>query len=250
MKSLAVFYPEGHEAHVLSGHPERPARVEAVQEGLQQAGYWQEALQVEPEPLSEELLNLVHRGDYLDRVRRMSAEEKSLDLDTYTTEASWHLARRAAAGGIAVARSVWEGRAGAGFALTRPPGHHATRERGMGFCLLNNVALAAEDLIQNMGVQKLAIVDIDLHHGNGTQDIFWDRDDVFYFSSHQHPYYPGTGGMDERGVGVGEGWTLNVPLPAGSGDQAYQAVCQEVLLPALDPRRPGVNLESDGLDAH
>jgi len=136
------------------------------------------------------------------------------------------------------------------LALTRPPGHHARPDQGMGFCLLNNAALAAEHLVQNHGAERLAVVDIDLHHGNGTQDIFWTRGDVLYLSTHQHPFYPGTGSLAETGAGAGEGLTVNLPLPAGSGDRAFQAAADRVLLPALDHYQPEMVLVSYGYDAH
>jgi acetoin utilization deacetylase AcuC-like enzyme len=145
---------------------------------------------------------------------------------------------------------VWRGEARRGFALARPPGHHATRQRGGGFCLLNNVALAAEALLQLEGARNLAIVDLDLHHGNGTQDIFWQRDDVFYFSTHQMPLYPGTGGTDEIGAGKGKGRISNFPLPPRAGDKAFRTVMDELILPLLDRAVPEMLLVSYGFDTH
>lgn len=171
-------------------------------------------------------------------------------MDTYTTKTSWGLALQAAGGAISVANSVWRGEAQRGFALTRPPGHHATRDRGMGFCLLNNVAIAAEYLLQEEGAERLAIVDFDLHHGNGTQDIFWDRGDVFYFSTHQYPHYPGSGRVDETGVGRGTARTANFPMPAMSGDEAFTAVLEEAILPLLLQFHPDMILVSYGFDTH
>jgi acetoin utilization deacetylase AcuC-like enzyme len=173
-----------------------------------------------------------------------------LDPDTYATQDSWQLALNAAGGAIAVVDQVWERGAGTGFSLTRPPGHHATPSRAMGFCLINNVAVAAQYLLQEKGAERIAILDLDLHHGNGTQDIFWDRGDVFYISIHQAPFYPGTGSLYEVGVGAGEGATLNLPIPAFSGDTAYQTLLNEIILPYLDQANPDMLLISFGFDTH
>lgn len=250
MAELGLFYPEGHQAHAQPGHPERPERVEVVRDSLREAGIWQEGLQLEPLVLAPDLLASVHSGSYLDTLKRASGSGQNLDLDTYTTPESWELALQAAGGAAAAVDAVWEGTVPAALALTRPPGHHALPDRGMGFCLLNNAALAAEYLIQARNADRLAVVDIDLHHGNGTQEIFWDRDDVLYCSAHQHPFYPGTGRLSETGAGPGEGLTVNVPLPAGSGDRAYMELTDRVILPALDSFQPEMVLISYGYDAH
>jgi len=187
---------------------------------------------------------------YLRMLEAASAQARHLDMDTYTTTASWQLALNAAGGALAVAESVWQRDAARGFALCRPPGHHATPNRGMGFCLLNNVALAAEYLQQIYGAQKLAIIDLDLHHGNGTQDIFWRRGDVCYISTHQSPHYPGTGRLQETGSGAGEGTTTNFPMPPMTGDKGFQTVMDEAILPLLDRFAPQMLLVSYGFDTH
>lgn len=250
MTALGIFYPEGHQAHALRGHPERPERVDAVQGALERAGYWDEEYLLEAEDLDSGVLERIHTPRYLKEVEQASAAGRHLDLDTYTTAESWDLALQAAGGAAAAADAVWEGNVQAALALTRPPGHHALSGRGMGFCLLNNIALAAEHLIQKRGAERLAVIDIDLHHGNGTQEIFWEREDVLYFSTHQHPFYPGTGHQSETGAGPGEGLTLNLPLPAGSGDRAFREITERVLLPALDDYQPEMVLISYGYDAH
>jgi len=247
---MVFYYPEGHEAHFESGHPERPERVESIRQALQKAGWWDEFPHLEPAPVTAEVLKAVHSPGYLQELERMCQRGAHLDMDTYTTPASWNLALNAAGGAIAVAAAVWEGQARRGFALTRPPGHHATRDQGMGFCLLNNVALAAQYLIQKEGAKRLAIVDLDLHHGNGTQDIFWRRGDVFYISTHQSPLYPGTGYLEEIGAGEGEGTTANLPLPPGSGDEAFSEVMNGVIVPLLERFRPEMILVSFGFDPH
>lgn len=247
---IVFYYPQGHQAHYESGHPERPERVERIRQSIQDAGWWDKYPRLDPLPVPDEVLNAVHSSRYLDDLRRMCQRGLHLDMDTYTTPASWELALKAAGGAIAVVKAVWEGRARCGFALTRPPGHHATREQGMGFCLLNNIALAAQYLIQNEGAQRLAIVDLDLHHGNGTQDIFWRRGDVFYISTHQSPLYPGTGSLEEIGAGEGQGTTANFPLPPGSGDEAFKEIMSQMILPLLERFRPEMILVSFGFDPH
>jgi acetoin utilization deacetylase AcuC-like enzyme len=151
---------------------------------------------------------------------------------------------------MAVAEAVWQRDARRGFALCRPPGHHATANHAMGFCLLNNIALAAEFLQQQFEAQKLAIVDLDLHHGNGTQDIFWARGDVLYISTHQSPLYPGTGALRETGSGSGKRANANFPMPPMTGDQGFRAVMNEAILPLLDRFEPQMLLVSYGFDPH
>lgn len=181
MDQLVLFYPTNHAAHAERGHPERPQRVEVMRAALETAGWWEQYPQLAPLTLSESVLHTIHSPTYLNILQRVCARGEHYDADTYTTPASWQLARAAAEGAAAVAQAVWQGRARRGFALTRPPGHHAIRSAAMGFCLLNNIALTAEYLIQQEGAQRLAIIDLDLHHGNGTQEAFYKRGDVFYF---------------------------------------------------------------------
>jgi acetoin utilization deacetylase AcuC-like enzyme len=250
MDDLLYFYPQGHEKHYQPGHPERPERVEAVREALENTGYWDQIPKADPVDLAEGDLVRVHQTELLSELKRASQGGQPLDLDTYTTPESWDLALQAAGGGIAVTRAVWAGEVRRGFALTRPPGHHATRRKAMGFCLLNNIALAADDLVARGDADRVAILDIDLHHGNGTQDIFWERADVFYFSTHQYPHYPGTGRLAERGQGSGKGTTANVPLPAGSGDMAFRTIFEEAFLPLLERFSPDGILVSCGFDPH
>ena len=250
MQKLALFYPHGHETHAEHGHPERPERVEAIRTALQQIDRWEAFPRLEPLNLPQEILETVHSPDYLAKLKTACAQGQRLDADTYTTPASWNLSLNAAGGAAAVAEAVWLRQASAGFALTRPPGHHATHYRGMGFCLLNNIALAAEYLFQRHFAKRLAIFDLDLHHGNGTQDIFWKRGDLLYISMHQYPHYPGTGRIDEVGAVPGEGATANFPMPSMSGDAAYRAVMDALVLPLLTRFAPEMILVSYGFDAH
>jgi acetoin utilization deacetylase AcuC-like enzyme len=250
MDELVYFYPQDHEAHFQPGHPERPERVETIRAALQEADWWEPYPHLDPIPLPESVLKMVHTPEYLQFLEAASIRGQSLDLDTFTTPASWDLALKAAGGAAAVASMVWKRDSRRGFALTRPPGHHATRERGMGFCLLNNIALATEYLLQENGAQRLAIIDLDLHHGNGTQDIFYRRPEVLYISTHQFPYYPGTGDLSETGLGLGSGTTVNIPLPANSGNEAYQAAMKKVIIPMLARYQAQAVLVSVGFDTH
>jgi acetoin utilization deacetylase AcuC-like enzyme len=250
MEDLVLFYPEGHDAHFERGHPERPERLYEIRSALKEEGIWEKYPKVEAITLEKELVQSIHSFAYLNVLEMTCRRGGHLDPDTYTTPATWSLAHQAAGGAVAVASAVYDRNAVHGFALTRPPGHHAMRGQGMGFCLLNNIAIAAEYLIQEKQVKRLAIIDIDLHHGNGTQDIFYNRDDVFYVSTHQSPFYPGTGKVDETGVGQGEGWTANFPLPPGSGDTAFLTILSELIIPLLDLKKPEMILVSYGFDSH
>jgi acetoin utilization deacetylase AcuC-like enzyme len=247
---MVYFYPERHENHHERGHPERPERIEAIVTALEDTSFWYKYPKLAALEIQQDLLCSIHSPAYLNLLEMTCRRAGHLDPDTYTTTASWSLSHRAAGGAAAIASAVWEKKSKRGFALTRPPGHHAMRGQGMGFCLLNNIAIAAEHLIKNHSVQKLAIIDLDLHHGNGTQDIFWTRNDVFYLSTHQSPFYPGSGALEDTGGGQGAGWTANFPLPAGSGDSAFQAVMDELILPLLDKKKPQMLLISYGFDPH
>jgi len=250
MHELVFFYPENHTAHFEYGHPERPERVETIRQALMDAGCWNIFPHLEPVEPTIEVLSAIHDMDYLRMLEAASAQGRHLDMDTYTTTASWQLALNAAGGASAVAEAVWQRRAGRGFALCRPPGHHATPNRGMGFCLLNHVAIAVEHLQQKFGAHKLAIIDLDLHHGNGTQDIFWRRGDVLYISTHQSPHYPGTGLLRETGMGAGAGFTVNFPMPPMTGDEGFFTVMEEGILPLLGRYAPDMLLVSYGFDTH
>ncbi len=250
MHDLALYYPEGHQAHFELGHPERPERVETIRQALHAVGWWDAYPHLAPLELSKALLASVHDEIYLQRLLELSRRGQHLDMDTYTTPASWDLALKAAGGAVSVASATWQGQARRGFALTRPPGHHATPSHGMGFCLLNNIALAAEYLVQEFSAQRLAIIDLDLHHGNGTQGIFWERADVLYISTHQSPLYPGSGALEDTGAGAGAGITANFPLPPGSGDTAFNEFMDGLILPLMDRHQPQMLLVSYGFDPH
>lgn len=255
MQEFVYFYPTGHEKHRMVGHPERPERVEAFYQGIREIDAWDEFGKVEPFSIPISMLERVHAPAYLQRLQAVCKLGQNLDLDTYTQPASWQLALQAVGGAISVADAVWSGISQAGLAITRPPGHHATRDRGMGFCLLNNAAVAAEYLLSELPkngrqAKKIAIVDLDLHHGNGLQDIFWERSELFYISIHQSPLFPGTGAIDEVGSGAGEGANMNIPFPPGTGDEGFMAAMQELIIPALDFYKPEILFVCLGFDPH
>jgi acetoin utilization deacetylase AcuC-like enzyme len=250
MDEIVYYYPEGHEKHYENGHPERPERIETIKAVLQQNELWNGYLKLAPIEIPDDVLKKIHSPAYLNLLEMTCRRSGHLDMDTYTTQASWELAQHTAGGAIAVATAICEGKSKRGFALTRPPGHHAMHGQGMGFCLINNIAVAAEYLIQRNILHSLAIVDLDLHHGNGTQDIFWKRSDVLYLSTHQAPFYPGTGFIDDIGEGEGEGWTANFPLPPGAGDAAFNIIMDELILPLLERSKPEMLLVSYGFDPH
>jgi acetoin utilization deacetylase AcuC-like enzyme len=206
---------------------------------------------VAPRPVDPDLLASVHRQSYIAAVQR-SAENGGghIDADTYVVPRSYDAALLAAGGAVELVRVVLAGRVRNGIALVRPPGHHATRARGMGFCLFNNVAVAAAAALMEPGVSRVLIVDWDVHHGNGTQDVFYDSSQALFFSTHQYPYYPGTGDLREIGAGAGQGYTVNVPLSAGVGDEGLARVYDEVLTPVAERFQPDLILVSAGYDAH
>jgi acetoin utilization deacetylase AcuC-like enzyme len=262
MENLVFFYPQGHQAHFKAGHPERPERIEVARQALETAGWWEPFTKISPVVLPYEFIETVHDAGYLKYLQHACQNAADLDEDTYTTPASWRLALNALGGAAALAEAVWRaGSNGApgermrGFAIPRPPGHHAEYARGMGFCLTNNIAAAAEYLISfpmagAPNADRVAIVDLDLHHGNGTQDIFWRRDDVLFISTHQSPLYPGTGALTEIGAGPGYGYTVNLPFPPATGDQGYRAALDEIIIPLMSRFKPDMILVSLGFDAH
>jgi acetoin utilization deacetylase AcuC-like enzyme len=232
-----------------SGHPERPARAEAVRDALSTAGIASRGRRIATRVASDDELAAVHSPAYLDELaRRVPGKTGWLDADTYFSPGTWQAARAAAGSTAQLALDVLHGRLTRGIAVVRPPGHHATRDRAMGFCLLNNVAAAAAAL-RAQGAARVAILDWDVHHGNGTQDIFWDDPSVLYLSVHQFPFYPGTGAATELGGRQAIGGTVNVGLPGGCGDPEYAAVFDHVFLPKLAVFRADVLLISAGFDA-
>jgi acetoin utilization deacetylase AcuC-like enzyme len=232
-----------------SGHPERPARAEAVRDALNAADIASRGRRVPTRPATDEELVRVHAAGYLDELEdAVPGKTGWLDADTYFSPGTWDAARAAAGSTVQLALDVLHGRLTQGLAVVRPPGHHATRDRAMGFCLLNNVAAAAA-AARAEGAARVAILDWDVHHGNGTQDIFWNDPSVLYLSVHQFPFYPGSGAPTEIGGAGAVGATVNVGLPGGCGDAEYAAVFDHVFLPKLAAFRPDLLLISAGFDA-
>ncbi len=231
------------------GHPEHEARLQAVGEIL--AEYAERTESASPREASDEELLRVHSGAHLRHVEQAAQRAPAqLDPDTYVSSASFEVARLAAGSCVDLALRIAGGKADAGFAASRPPGHHAESTHAMGFCLFNNVAIAARALQAEAGMDKILILDWDVHHGNGTQHSFDDDPSIFYASTHQFPFYPGTGAANEVGSGRGEGATFNIPLPAGCGDFEYIGVFQHLLVPVVREFRPDMILVSCGFDAH
>jgi acetoin utilization deacetylase AcuC-like enzyme len=234
-------------------HPEHPGRLEAILAHLDRSPLKARLQPLEP-PLAELLwLHRNHLPAYVAEVqRRVEVGARLLDLgDTYVNERSWEAASRAAGAAVVAADAVVAGRFRAAFCAVRPPGHHAEADRAMGFCIFNNAAIAARHLLEAHGVDRVAIVDFDIHHGNGTQHSFYDSERVLYVSTHQHPFFfPGTGDADEIGEGAGRGFTLNVPLPGGTGDRALLEAYRGPIADRLRAFGPDVLVFSAGFDAH
>jgi acetoin utilization deacetylase AcuC-like enzyme len=232
------------------GHPERPERLRAIHRALTESGLVERMTVLDAPEVDPDLLAAVHHRDYVARVEALAAEGGGwLDADTRVGPDSPQAARRAAGAAQRAAEGLCAGEANRAFVSVRPPGHHATPDRGMGFCLFNNVAVAAL-AARRAGRQRVMIVDWDVHHGNGTQAVFWRDPGVLLVSLHQEYWYPGTGAVDEVGEGPGEGFTVNVPLPAQTGDGGYQDAFAEVVLPLVNAFAPDFIAVSAGYDAH
>ncbi|MGD2251903.1 MAG: histone deacetylase [Anaerolineales bacterium] len=236
--------------HDLATHPENSRRFQHLSI-LNTLPFAERLLNLEADPAPESAVTEIHSPEYLQALEQAVASGPGyIDYaPTYVTTDSYQSAYQAAGGTLAVLKAVLTGQARSGFALVRPPGHHATANRAMGFCLFNNVAIAARQA-QTLGKQRVMIVDIDVHHGNGTQDIFESDPDVLYLSTHQQGSYPNTGRMDEIGVRKGEGTVVNIPLPAGAGDLAFEQVADRIMLPLGRRFSPDIILMSVGFDSH
>jgi acetoin utilization deacetylase AcuC-like enzyme len=249
--TVAVAYDERFLEHDHAGHPENAGRLGAIVAALEASGQFEALPRLETRPARTEEIQLAHESGIISEVQREVARGGGwIDADTYVAPSSWDVAVLAAGATIEAAERVLAGVHNAAFCLTRPPGHHATGSRAMGFCLLNNVAIAARVLQKRHEVERIAIVDIDVHHGNGTQDIFWTDPGVLYLSTHQYPYYPGTGHWSERGAGEGEGTTVNVPLPAYCDDATFMDTHDRLFGPLLERYDPEFIFVSAGFDSH
>jgi len=250
---LYVHHPESLEhdpSALLPEHPDTPRRISAIELVMAQAG-WPACEQRHAPAASTRELELVHTPSHVEAILDLcTVGGGPIDGDTFVGEASFRAAARAAGGACAMVRALLSGEADAGFCAVRPSGHHAERDRAMGFCLFNNVAIAAELAIQELGVKRVLILDWDVHHGNGTAEIFRRRADVLYASIHQRGLYPGTGALADAGSGEGLGYTINVPVPPGSGEDVWISVLEYVILPAALEFKPELVLISAGFDAH
>ena len=252
-KRVALLYdPIVLEHRPSPGHPERPERVSTIVKTLRETELWDSLVHIAPRAATPEEVQHVHTKSVVDKARRVSAEGGGLlDAgDTIASESSYDAAMMAAGAAIGAVDAVMTGELEAAFALVRPPGHHATPTQSMGFCIFNNIAVAAAHALIAHELTRIMIVDFDVHHGNGTQDIFYGDPRFLFYSSHQYPAYPGTGNVDETGEDAGLGFTVNVPLPAGVGDAGFAQVIDTILAPVADRFRPEIILVSAGYDAH
>ncbi len=253
---IALVYDDLFLEHGPEWHPENKQRLVAILRRLDSSGLLQRIEPLDFEPASPEEIAWLHDPGYIEEVELLSRQGGGyLDLDTAVTDATYSAALLAAGGCMAAARAVHDGAYGAAICLVRPPGHHARRSQGMGFCIFNNAALAAEALIRG-GAKRVGIVDWDAHHGNGTQELFYSRDDVLYISLHQFwgrgggAFYPGTGHLGEIGTGRGVGFNFNIPMVGGAGHSEYMAAFEKIVVPALRAYRPEHIIISAGYDAH
>ena len=250
MKAALVYDPIYLE-HNTGSHVENSRRLVEAMSYLKETGIEEKLTCLPPRPASLEELELIHTPEYISYVR--SKAEKGggwLDPDTVMSPKSYDAALCATGGLLVATEAVMKGDVDNAFALVRPPGHHAVSDRAMGFCIFNNVAIAAKFALSKFNINRVLIVDFDVHHGNGTQDAFYRDPRVLYFSTHQYPFYPGTGWMDETGMGEGEDTTVNLPMSAGCGDEEYLRAFNEILIPVARKFQPGFILVSAGFDAH
>jgi acetoin utilization deacetylase AcuC-like enzyme len=237
-------------AHETGPHPERAARIAAIERELGRRDWLGFERRESPE-VDRELVEQVHSPALVAAIERLAgAGGGSLDLDTVVSPGSWEAALHAGGGAVALVDALLDGTARTGVSVHRPPGHHATHRRAMGFCLFNNVALAAAHAVGRRGLERVLILDWDVHHGNGTNDLFHETDAVLYASIHESPLYPGTGPASDRGRGPGAGYTVNLPVGAGSGDAVFGSLVEHVVVPLAERYAPQLVLISAGYDAH
>ena len=237
--------------HDTGDHPENARRLEAIMSLLEKSGLLKQLVHIQPRPASPQELMLVHTPELVAMVQAVAQRGGGwLDADTVLSGDSYTAAIYAAGGVISAVDAVMKGEVNSAFALVRPPGHHATPARAMGFCLFNNVAVATRYALNRYGLERAAIIDFDVHHGNGTQEAFDADPRVLYISTHQYPYYPGSGRVEETGRGEAKGTKVNIPLPAGCGDAEYLQVFAQIIVPAVTRFRPQLIMVSAGYDIH
>ncbi|MFL5822601.1 MAG: histone deacetylase [Solirubrobacteraceae bacterium] len=249
MRSVFLEHPSSYR-HETGGHPEQPARIAAIEQELARQE-WLGFERVESPAVDQTILTAVHPASHVASIERLSARGGgAIDLDTVASAGSFEAALHAAGGAVRMVELLLDGEADCAFSAHRPPGHHATQDQAMGFCLFNNVAVAAAFALQHRGLDRVMILDWDVHHGNGTNDIFHASDQVLFVSIHQWPLYPGTGPAGDVGSGPGEGYTINLPVPAGSGDEVFESLVEYVAVPLTEAFQPELVLISAGYDAH
>ncbi len=251
MKRVAYITHSDCLLHTCDGHPENAGRLAALDRLIYSSGLIKNITELEPRPATVEEIELNHDHDYVKSILRLKPDGlRLLDADTYINRDSARAAMLAYGAGVQAVELVTRGDFDRAFCAVRPPGHHALPDRSMGFCLFNNIAGAARYARAHCGIRRAAIIDFDVHHGNGTQDSFYDDASVHFTSMHQWPFYPGSGGAHERGNGDGEGFTLNIPLEAGTNGRAALARLQPAFEKAMDSFKPELILVSAGFDAH
>jgi acetoin utilization deacetylase AcuC-like enzyme len=237
-------------APIAPGHPDTPERLVTLEREMERNDWFGWERREAPQATVAQL-ELAHSKRLIDSIEQLSeAGGGMIDPDTYTVGASFRAARHAAGAAVEMTRALLAGEADRGFCAIRPSGHHAEHDRAMGFCLFNNVAVAAASAISEQGLEKVFVLDWDVHHGNGTAEIFHARSDVLFVSIHQSPLYPGTGPLTDNGSGQGKGYTINLPVPPGSGEELWLALMDEVILPRAKAFEPELILVSSGVDAH
>ena len=237
--------------HDTGGHVENAKRLEAIMSQLEQTGVKQQLIPVKPRAASVEEISIVHHKQHILHVQEVAQNGGGwLDADTIMSSGSYRAAIYAAGGTIKATEVVMDEEVNIAFALVRPPGHHATSQRAMGFCLFNNVAISATHALIKYKLERVAIIDFDVHHGNGTHDIFYNNPQVLYISIHEHPFYPRTGSAEETGSGIAKGTTINIPLSAGCGDSEYLQMFEQIIVIATKRFKPHLILVSAGYDSH
>ena len=251
-KTGLVYHPAYLEHDMGPGHPESPNRLRAIMQRLEDTGTAAQLTRIDPRRAEDEWITQIHSPSYVDALNRHvpTNGRVSLDPDTSLSPGSLHAAYLAAGGALAAVDAIMVDQIEHAFCAVRPPGHHAEAGRAMGFCLFNNVAIAARYVQKKYGLTRVLIVDWDVHHGNGTQHSFEDDPSVLFFSTHQYPHYPGTGRGTDQGKGSGKGYTINVPMEADEGDEEYHAIFLKSLVPAADDFKPEFVIISAGFDAH
>lgn len=250
-KTIGLVYHSDYLIHSNDFHPERKERLKIILSALEVEQLSRMTRILKPEPATKKHLALVHDPNYIKHIELLCLKgQKYLDMDTYLVPRSYEVALLSAGGALKGLQEIWEGELKKVFVLSRPPGHHAERARGMGFCLFNNAAIAAAEAARVYGLKRIAIMDWDVHHGNGIQQVFEEDSRVLYLSIHQSPAFPGTGALEEAGKGKGEGYNVNIPLPGGSGDADYALFIENVVVPVLEVYQPELLIVSAGQDGY